>query len=299
MNSRLVVVTGATGTQGGAVLRALVAGGRFRVRAINRRPTSSAAQRLVDQGVEVVQATLESRESLIKAFDSAYAVYGCTPFGDSTEEQQGKNIVDACKANQVPLLVWSSLPSAFETSGGKYVNMSHYDRKHEVNRYLQDSEQPSVTIYTGAFSDNLVNYRWMSRAGDGTFDINIPVSLRAAIPYTWVNGDLGGAVHAIIDNWDKREARTELQEQQPIHVCSYRITGAQMAESVSRITRVPARFTGSRSTGTGELAEMFQYQDDGMLHADAAIPPPVLKKLGVEFHTFDDFVRADILPRSK
>ncbi|EJU05537.1 NADP-binding protein [Dacryopinax primogenitus] len=294
MAQRLVVVTGGTGTQGGAVARALVTGGIYRVRAISRHPHSPASKELTEKGVEVVYATLEDRESLIQAFQGAYAVYGCTPFGHSTEEQQGKNIVDACKANHVSLLIWSSLPNAIETSGGRYRNMTHYDRKANVAEYIGKAEQPAITIYTGVFSDNLLNYGWIRQSDSGTWVINTPVGPDAAIPHTWIRGDLGPAVVAMINSWEEPTIREELREQQPIHVCSYRITGTQMAETVAKLTGQPAVFAGARSQERGELGEMFQYQDEGLLYPEGAIPPPLLAKLGVEFHKFEDYVLAEI-----
>ncbi|KZO95771.1 NAD(P)-binding protein [Calocera viscosa TUFC12733] len=296
MSQKLVVVTGATGLQGGAVIRALVANGAYRTRAITRQLTSPAAKQLVEQGVDVVQATLDDKDSLIKAFEGAYAVYGCTPFGDATEEQQGKNIVDACKVNQVPLLLWSALPDAAKTSGGKYTNITHYDRKARVTEYINDNHQPAVTIYLSNFSDNLLQYYWIRRSEDGSYTVAIPLSPDVSVAYTWVDGDLGEAILAIIKNWEIPEIRAELQGNQPLHVCSYRITASQMADSISKITGKPTHLEASRSTGSGELDEMLQYQDDGLLYPDAEIPPPILTKLGVAFHTFEDFARAVVTP---
>ncbi|KZT57041.1 NAD(P)-binding protein [Calocera cornea HHB12733] len=292
MAEKLIVVTGATGNQGGAVVRALLASGRYRVRGLSRQPTSASAKQLVEQGVEVLQATLEDGASLVKAFEGAYAVYGCTPFGHPTEEQQGKNIVDACKANQVPLLIWSSLPSATETSGGKYTHVTHFDRKAAVTKYIDHVQQPGLTIYTGMFTDNVVGYGWFGLANDGTYEITIPLSSEVATPYTWVEGDLGGAIVTIIDNWEEQGVRAELQKAQPVHVCSYRISGSEMAASVARVIGKPVRFVGSRSTGSGDLAEV----NDGLLYPQVDIPPPILTKLGVKFHTFEDYVRSRIAP---
>jgi len=96
----------------------------------------------------------------------------------------------------------------------------------------------------------------MTRKSDGLYEVSFPISSEVAVPHTWIKPDLGAAVLAMIDHWDNPEIRAELQKQQPIHVCSYRISGTQMAESVSRVTGKPARYTGSRSTGSGELSEV-------------------------------------------
>jgi uncharacterized protein YbjT (DUF2867 family) len=121
MSQKLVVVLGATGTQGSSVVRSLLSHDGFAIRAMTRDPSSPSAQALKAQGVDVVGGTLTDPASLRRAFEGAYAVFGVTPtFPEEDEERMGRNLVDACKAAGVELLVWSSLPGVSELSGGKF-----------------------------------------------------------------------------------------------------------------------------------------------------------------------------------
>ncbi len=111
---RLILVTGATGKQGGAVARSLLDRG-FQVRALTRNPQKPEAQALADQGAEVVQGDMEDRSSMERALEGAYGVFSVQNFwetGYDSEVQQGKTVTDAAKAAGVEHFVYSSVGSA-------------------------------------------------------------------------------------------------------------------------------------------------------------------------------------------
>jgi len=96
---KLVLVTGATGRQGGAVIRHMLPKG-WKLRALTRHPDNRSAQELARKGVEVVQGDLEDPPSLVRAARSAYGIYGVQDFwtvGAKHEVQQGKNLADVAK----------------------------------------------------------------------------------------------------------------------------------------------------------------------------------------------------------
>src|SRR5258706_8628415 len=112
--SKLVLVTGATGKQGGAVVKALLARGH-QVRALTRDPASPAANRLREQGAEIAVGDFTDQDSLVHAAGGADAVYAMnTPFGKGTEQEtaQGITITDAAKAAGVAHFIYSSVASA-------------------------------------------------------------------------------------------------------------------------------------------------------------------------------------------
>jgi hypothetical protein len=150
--SKLIVVIGATGTQGGSVARTFLQEPDWRVRGITRDVSSSASRRLQTEGVEMVSANLDQTQSLISAFEGANAIFGVTdflePFSDPRnreklnpgqnlnewvyeyEKQQGKNIFDAAVATKgLERLVFSSLSDARKWSNGKYNQVWHFDSK--------------------------------------------------------------------------------------------------------------------------------------------------------------------------
>ncbi|KAF5357819.1 hypothetical protein D9756_001677 [Leucocoprinus leucothites] len=112
--SKLIVVTGATGQQGGSVVEFLLKepSGRFTVRGVTRNPDSLAARALAARGVEIVKADLSSLDETIKAFSGAWGIYGLTQFyehGYDAEQLHGKHIVEAAKTVCAKHLVWSTV----------------------------------------------------------------------------------------------------------------------------------------------------------------------------------------------
>jgi uncharacterized protein YbjT (DUF2867 family) len=110
MDARLVVVTGATGRQGGAVARHLLADG-WRVRAVTRKPGSTASRALTEAGVEVVRADMADPAALRSALHDAYAVFSVqNPMtsGLAAEVAQGKNVGDAAAEVGVRHMVYAS-----------------------------------------------------------------------------------------------------------------------------------------------------------------------------------------------
>ena len=119
--SHLITVFGATGAQGGGVVRALLTGGKFKVRGVTRSVESKKAKELAAQGVEMVQANFDEPESLHKAIAGSYGVFLVTNFWDgmdgARETKQGKGAVDVCLQEGVKHLVYSGLESAEKMYG--------------------------------------------------------------------------------------------------------------------------------------------------------------------------------------
>ena len=105
-----IVVCGATGKQGSAVLNSLLDSKKFKIVALTRHPESKKALAIKKKGVEVQKADLQNKASLLKAFEHAYGVYGVTTpetakgkIDPQMEKVQGFNIVDACLENSYSL----------------------------------------------------------------------------------------------------------------------------------------------------------------------------------------------------
>src|SRR5829696_177159 len=125
---RLIVVAGATGKQGGAVVRSLLDRG-FQVRGLTRNPQKPEAQALADQGAEVVQGDMEDPSAMERALEGAYGIFSVQNFwetGYDREVQQGKTVADVAKAAGVEHFVYSSVGSAHRETG-----ISHFDSKWE------------------------------------------------------------------------------------------------------------------------------------------------------------------------
>ncbi|CAK7222705.1 hypothetical protein SBRCBS47491_004950 [Sporothrix bragantina] len=142
---KIITVFGATGNQGGSVIAALLASpvlaAQYAIRGVTRDPTKPSAQKLAAKGVETIKADLNDPTSLKSAVTGAAAVFAVTNYWDtmskSTEETQGKNIVDACIAANVQHLVWSSLPNVTKLTDGTLSHVEHFDSKANVSVYAE------------------------------------------------------------------------------------------------------------------------------------------------------------------
>lgn len=132
-SDRIILVTGATGNQGGSVARHLLQRGKFKVRAMVRDRNKHSAQVLKQLGAEVVQADFNDRASLDRAVQGVYGVFSMQelPDGVAVEIQQGKSIADASKAAGVKHLIYSSVGSAERNTG-----VPHFDSKFQIEEYI-------------------------------------------------------------------------------------------------------------------------------------------------------------------
>lgn len=145
-----VVVTGATGKQGGAVARGLLKRGH-KVRAVTRDPTSSQAKSLANAGATLVTASLEDRVAITKALEGATSLFAMTmpSVGAATETEQGVVAADAAKAAGVHL-VFTSVGSANRQTG-----VPHFDSKYEVEKHIDKIGAHATILAPVSFMENL------------------------------------------------------------------------------------------------------------------------------------------------
>lgn len=153
MTSRMCLVTGATGRQGGATLDALLAR-HWRVRALTRTPGSPSARRLADRGVEVVAGDLDDTASLERALagvDAAFLVTNFMGRGASvdSEVRQGKNCIEAASSVGLPHLVFSSVAGAERQSG-----IPHFESKWRIEEFGRERGIPLTILRPVFFMDN-------------------------------------------------------------------------------------------------------------------------------------------------
>lgn len=148
---KTVLVTGATGRQGSAVIRHMLPKG-WKLRALTRRPDASAARELVRQGVEVVAGNLEDPPSLERATRGVYGIYSVQDFwavGARREVLQGKNLADAAKKAGVAHFVYGSVGGTERHSG-----IDHFESKWEVEQHIRNLGLPATMIRPAAFMEN-------------------------------------------------------------------------------------------------------------------------------------------------
>jgi uncharacterized protein YbjT (DUF2867 family) len=148
---RVILVSGATGQQGGAVARNLLERG-FAVRALTRDAEKAAARELGDLGAEVVSGDLEDRSSIDRVLDGVYGVFSVQQFwgiGVEGEVRQGVLLADAAKAAGVEHYVYSSVGSAHRETG-----IPHFDSKWEVEEHVRASGVPYTVLRPVFFMQN-------------------------------------------------------------------------------------------------------------------------------------------------
>jgi uncharacterized protein YbjT (DUF2867 family) len=172
-NKRLIAVIGATGKQGGGVIRGLQAGAQFKVRALTRNPARHRA--LAD---EVVEADLNRPETLTAAFEAAHGVFLVTNFWEegTDEVKQATAAVRAAKDAGVKHLIWSTLPDVEAISGGKF-SVPHFTGKARVDRIVNEAGFLHHTFVIAPFYyQGLVGALAPQQQANGSFGWALPLN---------------------------------------------------------------------------------------------------------------------------
>ena len=278
--SKLVLVTGATGNQGGAVVEALLTRGH-QVRALTRSSASSAANRLREQGVEIAVGDFTDHDFLVRAARGADAVYAMsTPFEQGVEKEtaQGITITDAAKAAGVAHLIYSSVASADRATG-----IPHFDSKYEVEKHIQASGMPCTIVAPVFFMENLLQPWILSGLRQGKLAMALPA--RRSLQQIAV-ADIGAFVAAVIERGDTVFGRR-------FDIAGDELTGEEAAATLSKVTGREVRYEGFPAdllrAPSEDVALMFEWFDSTGYAADIESLRrdfPVVK-----WHTFEEWAR--------
>lgn len=149
---RLILVTGATGNQGGAVIRHLREKG-FGVRAFTRDPDKPEARALINQsGIEIARGDFEDKPSLLRALEDVHGVFAVqTPYQDGVEAEvrQGIALIDAAHSSDISHFVYSSVGSADQHTG-----IPHFDSKWKIEEHLRGTGMPYTIVRPVYFMEN-------------------------------------------------------------------------------------------------------------------------------------------------
>ena len=227
MSDRIVLVTGATGRQGGAVARSLVGKG-FKLRGMTRKPEGEPAKALKVLGIEVVRADLDDADSVAKALDGAWGVFAVQntwEAGVEREEQQGKRLAELARSKGVQHFVYSSVASAHRKTG-----IPHFDNKWRVEEVVRRLKFPSHAILRPVFfMENLFTPSFLM--GD-----RLVAALKPTTPLQMVAVDDIGRVGArLFTDSEKAKGRE-------IDLGGDSATMVQAAQALSRGLSKPIRF---------------------------------------------------------
>jgi len=255
----MVLVTGATGAQGGSVARHLLRGGRFAVRALTRKPEAEKARVLRAAGAEVVQADLEDIMALRAAMEGCYGVFGVTNYWEhfDGEYRQGRNLVDAVAASKVEHFVFSTLPFAKKISHG-VLEVPHLDVKGRLEEYARSKPTPATFVHVAFYFENFLSHFSPRRRTSGDYAFGFP---QGETPLAAVCvEDVGGVVSAILERRDEWLGRT-------LGIVGDHLPPGRYAESMGRVlgrpivySHIPREvFASLGFPGAADLANMFEF----------------------------------------
>src|SRR5581483_10142170 len=189
-SKKSIAVAGATGSQGGGLVRAICSdsSGEYAARALTRDANSEKAKALARLGAEVVEANVDDLESLKRAFDGAYGAFCVTFFWDhfspDKETAQARSLAQAAKDAGVEHVIWSTLEDTrkwvplddnrMPTLQGKY-KVPHLDSKAEADEDFK--KLPSTLLLTSFYYDNLINFGMgPKRDADARLSFTLPMA---------------------------------------------------------------------------------------------------------------------------
>jgi len=188
---KLIAVVGASGQQGGAVVRALRASGQFKIRALTRDPAKHP--RLAD---EVVAADLNRPETLKAAFAGAHGVFLVTNAWEAGREEsrQALAAVNAAKDAGVKHFIWSTLPDVETISGGT-IDVPHFTDKANVERAVREAGFPYHTFVIAPFYyQNLLGAMTPQKQADGTAGWALPLDPKKRVIHMGDIAEIGRIV---------------------------------------------------------------------------------------------------------
>ena len=306
-DKKIIAVTGATGSQGGGLVRAILAdaAGGFAARAITRDPGKDKAKALAAAGAEVVAGDLDNVESLKKAFAGAHGVYAVTNFWEhfsgEKEIQQAKNIAEAARAAGVQHVIWSTLEDtrALMASDdkrmpilqGKY-RVPHFDAKAEANAAF--SGLPTTFLVTSFYWDNLYLFGLAPKRDDkGTYSWTFPMGT-AKLPGIAAD-DIGKAAYAIFKAGQPYVGKT-------VGIAGESLSFQEMSQKIEKGLGVsPVQFNavdadvfrGFGFPGADEYGNMFQVYRDFEKEVNAARSVDETRRLNPELKNFDQWLAAN------
>ena len=304
-DKKIIAVMGATGSQGGGVVRAIQSdpGGGFKARAITRDPNSDKAKALKDLGAEVVAADIDDEASLRKAFAGAYGAYCVTffwaHFSPEKEQQNARNMANAAKAAGLQHVIWSTLEDTrkwiplsdnrMPTLQGKY-KVPHFDAKGEVNHVFTDAGVPTTFLNTTFYWDNMYMFGMGPAKGqDGNYTITFPMGNHKLSGIA--AEDTGGCAYGIFKKGKEMTGKT-------VGIAGEHLTGAQMAEKLSKALGIkcsynavtPEAYRGFGFPGAEDLGNMFQFYSDFEDYFVGARNIEATRALNPKLQSFDQWL---------
>jgi uncharacterized protein YbjT (DUF2867 family) len=275
-DQKIIAVVGATGAQGGGLVRAILADPArpFAVRALTRDIHSAKAKALAALGAEVVAADLQDDQSVGRAFQGAHGAFCVTFFWDhfspEKELEEAGRMAKAAKGAGLRHVIWSTLEDTrllvplsddrMPTLQGKY-KVPHFDAKGEANHLFSDAQVPTTFLQTSFYWENFISFGAGPKKGpDGVLALTLPMGDKK-LPGI-ASEDIGRCAYGVF-------ARPELVGK-TVGIAGEHLTGAQMAAALTKALGREVRYNavspevyrGFGFPGADDLGNMFQFKRD-------------------------------------
>jgi uncharacterized protein YbjT (DUF2867 family) len=302
---KIIAVMGATGAQGGGLVRAILRDktGGFAARAITRNAGSDKAKALAQAGAEVVAADAGDEESLKRAFAGAHGVFCVTFFWEHFSPE--RELADATRMAQAAgqtgaaHVIWSTLEDTrkwvplsdnrMPTLMGKY-KVPHYDAKGEADDVFRKLGVPTTFLLTSFYWENFIYFGSGPKRGpDGKLALTFPLGDKK-LPSIAVE-DIGQCAYAIFKRGTEFIGKT-------VGIAGGHLTGAQMAASLTKALGQEVRYNAVPPEvyrafgfpGAEDLGNMFQFKRDFESYYCGARSLEFTRSLDPELLTFDQWL---------
>ena len=304
-DKKIIAVVGATGAQGGGLVRAILSdkASPFTARALTRYVNSDKAKALAALGAEVVAADVDDLESLKRAFAGAYGAYCVTFFwghlSAEKETAEGRAMAQAAKHARLQHLIWSTFEDTrkwvplsdnrMPTLQGKY-KVAHFDGKAEANAAFTELGVPTTFLLTSFYWENLIYFGSGPKKGpDGKLAITFPMGDKK-LPGIAAE-DIGKCAYGIFKRGREFIGKT-------VGVAGEHLTGAQMAAALGRALGQEVRYNDVTPEvyrsfgfpGAEDAGNMFQFKRDFETDYCGARNLDVARSLNPALQTFDQWL---------
>jgi len=274
---KIITVFGATGAQGGGLVRAILQdkNSEFAVRAVTRDIQSDKAKEFAQMGAEVVAADIDDPESIKRVLQGAYGAYFVTffwaHFSPEKEIAHAKDMAEAAKAVGLQHAIWSTLEDTrkhiplsdkrMPTLMGKY-KVPHFDAKGESDHFFTDAGVPTTFLLASFYWENMIYFGAGPKRGpDGVLAITFPMGNKKLSGIA--SEDIGKCAYGIFKRGKSMVGKT-------IGVAGDEATCKQMAEALTKALGEEVRYNEVTPDvyrsfgfpGADEMGNMFQFYHD-------------------------------------
>src|SRR5680860_1056180 len=275
--NKIITVFGATGAQGGGLVRAILAdsNSEYKVRAVTRDANSEKAKVLAQLGAEIVVADIDDADSIKKTLEGAYAAYFVTFFWEhfsaEKEYQEVTNFTQAAKESNLQHIIWSTLEDTrnwvalddnrMPTLQGKY-KVPHFDGKGAADKLFVQAGLPVTFLRTSFYWDNFIYFGMGPKKGeDGNYYITFPMDDKKLAGMA--AEDIGKCAYGIFKKGRELIGKT-------IGVVGEKLNGNEMAAKFSKALGKnviynnvsPDTYRSFGFSGADDLGNMFQFKRD-------------------------------------